>query len=256
MINSILAWFTDPANWQGEDGIPHRTLQHLEYTAMAVLLAAAIAIPLGLWVGHTGRLRWLVSVANSVRAVPTLGLLLAASLWLGPIIQSELAFTIPSILVLALLAIPPLLAGTYAGIEAVPPAARDAARGVGMTSGQLLRQVEIPNGLPLLMSGVRSAVLQVVATATVAAYIGLGGLGRYLIDGIALGDYPETAGGAILVAVLAVVLDGVFALVQRRVVSPGLTGGRRGGGRGKDSRSVSVEADKPSTDGRTPVAPA
>ena len=256
MISSILSWFTDPANWQGEDGIPHRPLQHLEYTAMAVLLAAVIAIPLGLWVGHTGRLRWLVSVANSVRAVPTLGLLLAASLWLGPMIQSDLAFTIPSILVLALLAIPPLLAGTYAGIEAVPPAARDAARGVGMTSGQVLRQVEVPNGLPLLMSGVRSAVLQVVATATVAAYIGLGGLGRYLIDGIALGDYPETAGGAILVAVLAVVLDGVFALVQRRVVSPGLTGGRRVGGRGKDSRSVSVEADRPSTDSRTPVAPA
>ena len=167
-----------------------------------------------------------MSLANSVRAVPTLGLLFAVSLWLGPKIQSDLAFTIPSILVLALLAIPPLLAGTYAGIEAVPPAARDAARGVGMTSGQVLRQVEVPNGLPLLMSGVRSAVLQVVATATVAAYIGLGGLGRYLIDGIALGDYPQTAGGAILVAVLAVVLDGVFALVQRRAVSPGLTGGQ------------------------------
>ena len=107
------------------------------------------------------------------------------------------------------------------------------------------------------MSGVRSAVLQVVATATVAAYIGLGGLGRYLIDGIALGDYPQTAGGAILVAVLAVVLDGVFALVQRRVVSAGSHRRRhRVGGRGKDSRSVSVEADRPSTDSRTPAAPA
>ena len=255
MIASIWAWFTDPANWQGEDGIPHRTLQHLEYTAMAVLLAAVIAIPLGLWVGHTGRARWLVSLANSVRAVPTLGLLLAASLWLGPLISSDLAFTIPSILVLGLLAIPPLLAGTYAGIEAVPPAARDAALGVGMTSGQVLRQVEVPNGLPLFMSGLRSSVLQVVATATVAAFVGLGGLGRYLIDGIALGDYPATAGGAILVALLAVVLDGILALVQRGVVSPGLSG-RRVGGRGKDSRSVSVEAERPPTDARTPVAPA
>jgi osmoprotectant transport system permease protein len=255
MINSIWAWFTDPVNWQGEDGIPHRTLQHLEYTAMAVLLAGVIAIPLGLWVGHTGRARWLVSLANSVRAVPTLGLLLAATLWLGAYIRSDLAFTLPSILVLGLLAIPPLLAGTYAGIEAVPPAARDAALGVGMTSGQVLRQVEVPNGLPLFMSGLRSAVLQVVATATVAAFIGLGGLGRFLIDGIALGDYPQTAGGAILVAVLAVVLDGVFALVQRGVVSPGLSG-RRVGGRGKDSRSVSVEADRSSTDAPTPVAPA
>ncbi|MFL6152435.1 MAG: ABC transporter permease [Ornithinibacter sp.] len=255
MIPSIWAWFTDPANWQGEDGIPNRTLQHLEYTAMAVLLASVIAIPLGLWVGHTGRARWLVSLANSVRAVPTLGLLLAATLWLGAMIQSDLAFTLPSILVLALLAIPPILAGTYAGIEAVPPAARDAAKGVGMTSGQVLRQVELPVGLPLLLSGLRSAVLQVVATATVAAYVGLGGLGRYLIDGLALGNYPATAGGAILVAVLAVALDGLFALLQRRVVSPGLTG-RRVGGRGKDSRSLAVEADRPSADVRTPAAPA
>jgi osmoprotectant transport system permease protein len=258
MIGSIWAWFTDPANWEGEDGIPNRLLQHLEYTAMAVLLAALVAVPLGLWVGHSGRMRWLVSFANSVRAVPTLGLLFAVSLWLGPKIPGDLAFTIPSIIVLAVLAIPPLLAGTYAGIEAVPPAARDAARGVGMTSGQVLRQVEVPNGLPLMMSGLRSAVLQVVATATVAAIIGLGGLGRYLIDGIALGDYPKTAGGAILVAVLAVVLDGLFALVQRRAVSPGLSGRRVGGavgGRGKDSRSVAVEADRPPADARTPAPP-
>ena len=260
MNTSILGWFTDPANWSGEDGIPNRVLQHLEYTAMAVLLAALVAVPLGLWVGHTGRLRWLVSFANSVRAVPTLGLLFAVSLWLGPKIPGDLAFTLPSILVLAVLAIPPLLAGTYAGIEAVPPAARDAARGVGMTSGQVLRQVEVPNGLPLFMSGLRSAVLQVVATATVAAIIGLGGLGRYLIDGIALGDYPKTAGGAILVAVLAVVLDGLFALVQRRVVSPGLRGGGRRrsrvSARGKDSRSVEVEPNSPPADVGVPARPA
>jgi osmoprotectant transport system permease protein len=117
----------------------------------------------------------------------------------------------------------------------------------------VLRQVELPVGLPLLLSGLRSAVLQVVATATVAAYVGLGGLGRYLIDGLALGDYPKTAGCAILVAVLAVALDGVFALVQRGVVSPGLTG-RRVGGRGKDSRSVSVEADRLPAESGTPAA--
>ena len=204
--------------------------------------------------GHSGRGRWLVSLANSLRAVPTLGLLFAVALWLGPKISGDLAFTIPSIAVLVLLAIPPLLAGTYAGIEAVDPAARDAAKGVGMTSSQVLRQVELPNALPLLFSGVRSATLQVVATATIAAYIGLGGLGRYLIDGIALGDYPQTAGGAVLVAVLAVVLDGVLALVQRRAVSPGLTGGKaRVGGRGKDSRSVAVEADRPSADANAPA---
>lgn len=248
MIPSLLSWFTDPANWSGEDGIPARLLEHVQYTVVVLVLAALVAVPVGLWVGHTGRARWLVTLANSLRAVPTLGLLFAVALWLGPRISGDLAFTVPSIAVLVLLAIPPLLAGTYAGIEAVDPAARDAARGVGMTSTQVLGQVELPNALPLLFSGVRSAVLQVVATATIAAYIGLGGLGRYLVDGIALGDYPRTAGGAILVAVLAVLLDGVIALVQRRVVSPGLTG--RGGGRGsgKDSRSVEVEADRPPAD--------
>ena len=140
-----------------------------------------------------------MSLANSVRAVPTLGLLFAVSLWLGPRISGDLAFLVPSIVVLVILAIPPLLAGTYAGIEAVDPAARDAARGVGMTGWQVLRQVEVPNALPLLLSGVRSAVLQVVATATIAAFVGLGGLGRYLIDGIALGRLPPGGRGAVLV---------------------------------------------------------
>lgn len=253
MIPSLLSWFTDPDNWSGVDGIPSRLLEHVEYTLVVLVIAAAVAVPIGLWVGHTGRARWIVTVANSLRAVPTLGLLFAVALWLGPKISGDLAFTIPSVSVLVLLAIPPLLAGTYAGIEAVDSAARDAAKGVGMTPMQVLRQVELPNALPLLLSGVRSAVLQVVATATIAAYIGLGGLGRYLVDGIALGDYPRTAGGAILVAVLAVLLDGVIALVQRRVVSPGLTGRGRGGRRGKDSRGVTVEGDRPPADARLPA---
>jgi osmoprotectant transport system permease protein len=254
VIPSLVSWFTDPANWSGEDGIPIRVLQHLWYTALTITVAAAVALPMGLWVGHTGRARWLVSLANSLRAVPTLGLLFAVALWLGSRITGDLFFFVPSIVALALLAIPPLLAGTYAGIEAVDPDAQDAAKGLGMTGSQVLRQVEVPNALPLLLSGLRSAVLQVVATATVAAYIGLGGLGRYLIDGIALGDYPRAAGGAVLVAVLAVVLDGLLALAQRRLVSPGLTGGRSGGGgRGKDSRSIEVEGDGPPPDLRTPA---
>ena len=253
MIPSLLSWFTDPANWSGEDGIPNRLLEHLEYTAVTVLIAAAIAVPLGLWVGHTGRARWLVSVANSLRAVPTLGLLFAAVLWIGPRISGSLAFTVPSIAVLVLLAIPPLLAGTYAGIEAVDPAARDAARGVGMRGRQVLWQVEVPNAMPLMLSGIRSAVLQVVATATIAAYVGLGGLGRYLIDGIALADYPQTAGGAVLVAVLAVVLEGLLALLQRRVVSPGLTGRTVGGSRKDEGRLEGKESPPSTVDLRTPA---
>lgn len=253
MIASLLSWFTDPAHWSGDDGIPHRMLEHLGYTLVTLLVAAAVAVPLGLWVGHTGRARWLVSLANSLRAVPTLGLLFAVALWLGPKIRGDLAFTLPSILVLVLLAVPPLLAGTYAGVEAVDPAARDAAKGVGMTGGQVLWQVELPNALPLLFSGVRSAVLQVVATATIASVLGLGGLGRYLIDGIALGDYPRAAGGALLVAVLAVLLDFLIARVQRRVVSPGLSGARRVGGRGKDSPRAEVEADSTAVSVRAPA---
>ncbi len=251
MIPSLIAWFTDPANWSGPDGIPTRVLEHLVYTGVTVLVAAAIAIPLGLWVGHTGRARWLVSVANSARAVPTLGLLFAAVLWVGPLIPGSLAFTLPSIAVLVLLAIPPLLAGTYAGIEAVDPAARDAAAGVGMRGRQVLWQVEVPNALPLILSGTRSAVLQVVATATIAAYVGLGGLGRYLIDGLALADYPQTAGGAILVAVLAVVLEGLLALLQRRVVSPGLTGRAVAGSRNDDEGGAPEESDGATVDLRT-----
>jgi osmoprotectant transport system permease protein len=254
MIPSLVSWFTDPENWSGEDGIPARLLEHLGYTLVTLAVAAVIAIPLGLWVGHSGRARWLVTLANSLRAVPTLGLLFAVALWLGPKIRGDLAFTVPSILVLVLLAVPPLLAGTYAGVEAVDPAARDAAKGVGMTGSQVLRQVEVPNALPLLYSGIRSAVLQVVATATIAALIGLGGLGRYLIDGIALGDYPRAAGGAVLVAVLALLLDAVLALVQRRTVSPGLTGARRGvGGRGKDYADAEVEADGAAVSVRAPA---
>ena len=119
MLNSIGAWLTDPAHWTGPNGIPQRVLEHLIYSGISLVIAALIAIPLGVMVGHSGRGKWTVSLANSLRAVPSLGLLFAVALWLGPRISGDLAFTIPSIAVLVLLAIPPLLAGTYAGIEAV-----------------------------------------------------------------------------------------------------------------------------------------
>ncbi len=228
MIASILEWLTSSATWSGDTGLGARILQHLWYSVLAVGIASVIAIPLGLWVGHTGRAKWLVSLANSLRAVPTLGLLFAVALWLGPKIQSDLAFLIPSVVVLVILVIPPILSGVYAGVEAVDPATRDAARGMGMRGMEIVRQVEIPNAMPLILSGLRSAFLQVIATATVAAYIGLGGLGRYLVDGIKTGDYVSTAGGALVVSVLALLVDGLLAVVQRLVVSPGLTGGRSG----------------------------
>ncbi|WP_116116348.1 ABC transporter permease [Austwickia chelonae] len=222
MNTQIWAWLTDPASWAGPEGITNRLIEHLGYSVLSVLLASLVAIPVGLWIGHTGRARWLVSSTNAVRAIPSLGLLFAAALFLSPYLQGSWAFLLPSLIVLVLLAIPPLLAGTYAGVEAVDPAARDAAHGMGMTSLQVLLRVELPCALPLILSGVRSSTLQVVGTATIAAYVSLGGLGAFLSEGLAIGDYPMVAGGALLVAVLALGVDVLLAVLTRVVVSPGL----------------------------------
>ena len=224
MLNSIGGWLTDPAHWTGPNGIPQRVLEHLIYSGISLVIAALIAIPLGVIVGHSGRAKWTVSLANSLRAVPSLGLLFAVALWLGPKIASSLAYVIPSVIVLVLLAVPPILSGTYAGIQGVDPAARDAAKGMGMRGSEVLRVVELPCALPLLMSGLRSAALQVIATATIASSVSLGGLGRYLIDGLASNQYEVMAGGAMLVAGLALLVDLLMAGLQRAVVSPGLTG--------------------------------
>lgn len=225
MINRILAWLGDGTHWQGNEGILRRVVEHLGYSFTALLIAAAIAVPLGLYIGHTGRGRFLVvNIAGAARAIPSLGLLFLSVLWLGPKFSGEIAFLAPAGLVLVVLAIPPILSGTYAGIENVDPAARDAARGMGMRGTEVLRHVEFPCALPLIMSGIRSSTLQVIATATIAAVVGLGGLGRFLIDGLAVQDTPQTASGAVLVAGLALVVDLALALAQRFVVSPGLTG--------------------------------
>jgi len=225
MINRILAWLADGAHWQGDDGILRRVTEHMEYSLTALLIAALIAIPLGLYIGHTGRGRFLVvSAVGSARAIPSLGLLFLAVLVLGPRFQGDIAFLAPAGLVLVVLAIPPILSGAYAGVGGVDPAARDAAKGMGMRGSEVLRHVEVPCALPLILSGVRSAMLQVIATATIGAVVSLGGLGRFLIDGLAVRDTPQTASGAILVALLALFVDMVLALIQRSVVSPGLTG--------------------------------
>ncbi len=223
----LWAWLSDPANWQGSSGIWSRITEHLLYTAITLLIAAAIGIPLGLWIGHTGKGRVLaVNLVNGMRSVPTLGLLFLAVLVIGPRLQGDLAFVAPSIFVLVVLAVPPILAGAYSGVDEVDPQARDAARGMGMTPREVLFHVEIPCALPLIFSGLRSAALQVVATATIAAAVSVGGLGRFLIDGQATRDYGQMAGGALLVALMALAVDGAFALVQRSVVSPGLVAPR------------------------------
>lgn len=250
MIAAILEWLTSGEAWSGADGILTRLLEHIGYTALVVLIAALIAVPVGLWIGHSGRGRWLVTTANAVRAVPTLGLLFALTLVLLPVLPGDAAYLVPSVAVLVLLAVPPILSGTYAGVEAIEPATRDAARGIGMTGREVLWQVELPIALPLLISGLRAAVLQVVATATIAAYVGLGGLGRFLIDGLATQDYASTAGGAILVALLALGLDAPFALLGRLLVSPGLTG-RTPRSQRRDARTIDTDPT-PASAGGTP----
>ncbi|NNG38657.1 ABC transporter permease subunit [Flexivirga sp. ID2601S] len=219
-------WLVNGANWSGTDGILHRLEQHVIYTLITLVIACLIALPLGFWIAHTGRGRFLVSLANAARAVPSLGLLCILGIWASSHISGDLALTGPSIAVLVVLALPPLLAGAYAGITEVDPAARDAAKGMGMTGTQVFTKVELPNSLPLVFSGLRSASLQVIATATIAAFLGIGGLGRFLLDGQASGEYQVMIGGSVLVAALALLVDLLFAVAQRRLVSPGLTGRR------------------------------
>jgi osmoprotectant transport system permease protein len=220
-------WLTTGANWSGNSGVWSRLLEHLWYTAIVLVIAMVIALPLGAVIGHTGRATGLVSgLANALRALPTLGLLILLALWGLDTFSGELAFIGPAIAVLVILAVPPILSNTYAGIAAVDPAIRDAARGMGMTSTGVLMKDELPVALPLIISGIRSAYLQVVATATIAAVVSLGGFGRFVLDGQKQQNYSMMVAGAVLVAILAIVGDRILALIAHFVVSPGLTGRR------------------------------
>jgi osmoprotectant transport system permease protein len=209
-------WLTSAQQWQGSSGIPDRLLQHLEYTGIALAIAAVIALPVGLAMGHARRGGFVVvSLANFGRALPTLGLLVLIFVLTS---GSPASWLVP----LAALAIPPILVNTYEGVLGVDPELTDAARGMGMTEWQILRKVEVPVALPLLLLGLRIAAIQVVATATIAAYIGLGGLGRYIIDGLASNEYNMVAGGAALVVLLALAVQGIFMVLGRLIVPQGL----------------------------------
>lgn len=198
--------------------------EHLAYTAVSVAVAALIAVPLGWLIGHTGRGRDVaVAISGIARAIPSFGLLVLLVLIFGVLNKPEAAVTS-----FVLLAIPSILAGAYTGFEAIDRKTVDAARAMGMTEWQILWRVEVPLGLPLLIAGLRSATLQVVATVTIAAYIGLGGLGLFIIAGIPLRRFDMVLGGAILVAALALLLDGLFALLQRFCVPRGVGGARSG----------------------------
>jgi len=181
---NIIGWFTDPAHWTGSGSIPMQVGYHLLYSAIALLVALAIGVPLGILIGYTGRGETLVAgLANALRALPSLGLLVLLFLIFAPIVSGKLVYILPTIVVLVLLAVPPILTGTYAGIQNADPDAVGAARGIGFTKRQILLHVQLPCALPLLISGIRSSTLQIVSTATIAAYLGLQGLGRFILDG-------------------------------------------------------------------------
>ena len=208
------AWIFVPKRLTGSLPLPEAILQHLGFTFFSVLIAAVIAVPLGWLIGHTGRGREIaVFLSGAARALPALGVVALLVLVIGVTLKTEAA-----IVAFVLLAIPSILAGAYTGIEAIDRSVIDAGRAMGMTEWQILFKIEVPLGLSLLIGGFRSATLQVVATVTIAAYVGLGGLGFYMIQGINTRDFPEVLGASIIVVVLALVLDGIFALLARFAV--------------------------------------
>ncbi|MFD3497280.1 ABC transporter permease [Streptomyces sp. NPDC058676] len=216
LLNFINAFFSDSAHWTGYDGIPTRVGEHVQYTLEALAFAAAIGLPVGLVTGHFGRGGNALSlIATAGRALPTFGLLVLMTLLLG--------FGLVNVMIpLVVLAVPPILVTTYEAMRSVDPSPVDAARGMGMSEAQVLFQVELPAALPLILSGLRSAAIQIVSTATIAAYVALGGLGRYIVDGLYQRNYEKVVGGATLVAGLALVTLALFWAVHRTAVSRGV----------------------------------
>ncbi|MGC0370320.1 ABC transporter permease [Microbacterium sp. SLBN-111] len=238
LIGEAFAWIFSGNPGTGFDSIPAAIGVQLLYTVVSVLVAAAIAIPLGWYIGHTGKGReTAVAISGAARAIPSFGLLILLTLLLGVLHKPEAA-----IISFVILAIPSLLAGAYTGFEAIDRRVLDAGRSMGMTEAQILWRIEVPLGLPLLVGGIRAATLQVLATVTIAAYIGLGGLGQYIIAAIPLRRFDILIGGAILVAVLALVTDGLFALLQHLVVPRGIRAAGAASPRARSARERRAEA--------------
>ena len=213
-LGEVVAWFTDPANWQGIDGIPNRLWEHLQMTALSTATAAILAIPTAVVLAHKrvgGVL--VVAAVNIGRAVPSFAIV-AISLPISIRLGLGLGFW-PTFLALLFLAVPPMFSNTYAGIAGVDPALVEAARGMGLTENQTMGKIEIPVAMPVILAGARIATVQVIATATLGALVAWGGLGRYIIDGFATQDIPEVFAGGLLVALMAVVAEALFSFAER-----------------------------------------
>jgi len=214
--NQVLQWFLNGAHWQGDGGIPHRTLEHLAMSGASVLTAAVIALPVGIAIGHIGRGGILaINISNIGRAIPSFAVLVIAVELFG-------IGALPAFIALVALAIPPMVTNSYIGMREVDADVREAARGMGMRERAVLLRVELPIALPFIMAGIRTSAVNVVATATLAALVAWGGLGRFIVDGFGLQDYPMMFAGAIMVAILSLIVEFSLAGAQRLATPAGL----------------------------------
>jgi osmoprotectant transport system permease protein len=218
LLNAVIAWFADPTHWSGANGVPYRLAQHVGISATSLAIACAIALPVGLYIGHTGRGQALaINLANLGRAIPSLAAI-AIVVPFTQMIDPARGFNLyPTVIAMVVLAIPPILVNSYAGVAEVDRDLVESARGMGMTERQILGQVEIPVAITVIVGGLRSASVQVIATATLGAIYGLGALGGYIVEGVAQRDDGRLFAGVVLVALLALVAEGGLALLQRRL---------------------------------------
>lgn len=216
LLQATFQWLTDPVHWQGNDGIPTRLGEHVHLSIESIAIGALIALPVGILLGHYGRFGNLaINISNVGRAVPSFGILVIAFEVFG-------LGDAPIILALTALAVPPMVTNSYVAMREVDPDIKDAARGMGYRELPQLLRVELPLAVPLIMAGVRTSAVQVVATATLAALVAGGGLGRYIVDGLARSDDARTLAGALLVAALALATELILAGLQGVLVPRGI----------------------------------
>ena len=227
LFGDVIKWFADGSHWSGSRGIPTRLFEHTQISLLAIVLASAVALPVGLLVGHTRRAEFVaVSVSNVGRALPSFGILALVFPFTLRYLPGSIGFP-PTLIALVLLGIPPILTNTYVGIQAVDRDTVEAARGMGLSGRQILLQLEVPLAAPIIVAGLRTAAVQVVATATLGAIVAWGGLGRFIVDGFATNDQPMIVSGALLVAALAILTELAFGFLERAVSPRTASGGRR-----------------------------
>lgn len=249
-FDNVWSFLSDGSHWQGSDGIPHLALQHLQLTLVSAIVASAVALPIGIGLGHLRRAGGLaINVANIGRALPALALLILGVQYFGigtPSGILAITHSLPAFIAMVALGIPPMVANSYVGVSNVDEEVREAARGMGMNGRQVLWRVELPMALPLIMAGVRTAVVAIVATATLAAYVNGGGLGTLISVGFATQNNAEVFVGGLFVALLAIGFELALALLQRILVSRGLqSGGERIVGEIEEELSDAALAPKP-----------